>query len=288
MKRTIAILCITFLSLHYSNAQVLKEFKFSGASANQTWVGANIRTSPPAEYDSLGNLISPVRVPQSHYHLNGLNYTGEMALTLSNYASGSILAKTSLNFSHGDEAYGYPGGKITSIRESSYATGQPGNAKATLAFYVPNGSSLYPTTPAMFINSEGQVGIGTTYKDENQFSTGNFMLAVEGTIGAREVGITLSEEWIWPDYVFAPEYELPSLQEVKQYVEVNHHLEGIPSEAEVHEQGAKLLALNTELVKKVEELTLYLIQQNETITAQQEKLTALEEKLAALEQGLEE
>ncbi|WP_299121809.1 hypothetical protein [uncultured Tenacibaculum sp.] len=69
----------------------------------------------------------------------------------------------------------------------------------------------------------------------------------------------------FPDYVFSDTYELMPLEKVKEYIQKNKHLPSMPSELEVIEEGMDLKNLTLKLVEKVEELTLYTIQQQETI-----------------------
>ena len=69
----------------------------------------------------------------------------------------------------------------------------------------------------------------------------------------------------WPDYVFTPEYNLLSLEEVKKYIEEKGHLPNVPSEKEVLENGIELGAMNAKLLEKIEELTLYIIQLEERV-----------------------
>lgn len=101
----------------------------------------------------------------------------------------------------------------------------------------------------------GNVGIGTTSPDSK--------LTVNGTIHSKEVLVDMNGNGAWPDYVFKPEYNLLSLDEVKLYVDKNHHLPEMPTEKEVALKGINLGEINKLLVKKVEELTLYLIQQKQ-------------------------
>jgi len=108
---------------------------------------------------------------------------------------------------------------------------------------------------AMVINRNGNVGIGTS-------NPGIYKLAVEGIIGAREVKVTTDS---WADFVFKPNYNLRPLSEVEQFIKANNHLPEIPSEAEVKENGIGLGEMNAKLLQKVEELTLYLIEQNKEI-----------------------
>jgi hypothetical protein len=102
---------------------------------------------------------------------------------------------------------------------------------------------------AIYIKAGGNVGIGTI----NPQST----LAVNGKITCKEVEVTLTG---WPDYVFGKEYKLSPLSEVENYIKVNGHLPGISSAKEIEQNGLSLGEMNKQLMQKVEELTLYVIQ----------------------------
>jgi len=104
----------------------------------------------------------------------------------------------------------------------------------------------------------GDIGIGTT-------NTFGYTLAVNGNIGCKEVKVEVSNSW--PDYVFAPEYDLKTLQELDSYVKEHQHLPEMPSAKQVMEEGIGLSEMNALLLKKIEELTLYIIQQNARIEA---------------------
>ena len=107
------------------------------------------------------------------------------------------------------------------------------------------------TNATFVVNGKGCVGIGTT-------NLGSFKLAVEGKIGAREVQVTLTNPF--PDYVFDSKYKLRSLVNLENYINQNKHLPGIPSAAEVEKNGGiELGQMNTKLLEKIEELTLYVI-----------------------------
>jgi len=105
---------------------------------------------------------------------------------------------------------------------------------------------------AITVLSGGNVGIGTT-------NPGSYRLAVNGGIHSQSVNVDLTG---WPDFVFKKEYQLLSLTEVKTYIDQNHHLPEMPSEQEVIKEGINLGEMNKLLTKKVEELTLYVIQQD--------------------------
>ena len=128
------------------------------------------------------------------------------------------------------------------------------------------------------VQQNGNVGIGTT-------STGPHKLAVEGSVGAREIKVQAPGTG-WSDFVFEEDYNLRSLKEVENFISENNHLPDIPSQAEVTESGINLGEMDAKLLQKIEELTLYLIEQNkkiETLTKenlkQAERLKALETKL---------
>lgn len=109
-------------------------------------------------------------------------------------------------------------------------------------------------TTKLIVNQLGNVGIGTTSPDA--------LLAVNGTVHAKEVKVDLTG---WPDYVFKPKYILPSLKEVKKYIDKNQHLSEMPSETEVVKNGINLGEILKVQTKKIEELTLYVIEQQKQI-----------------------
>ena len=113
----------------------------------------------------------------------------------------------------------------------------------------------------------GNVGIGTTTPDEK--------LAVNGNIHAKEVRVDLSG---WPDYVFTKDHDLPTLKQVENYIKKKGHLPNIPSAKEVEENGIQLGDMNAKLLEKIEELTLYIIQQQKLIEAQSKTIDLVLEK----------
>ena|SRR5690554_405488 len=96
-----------------------------------------------------------------------------------------------------------------------------------------------------------------------------------GLLYAREIKINLQS---WPDYVFHKEYELMPLSEVETYIAKNGHLPNIPKAETIETEGLNLGEMNKLLMLKVEELTLYLIEQQKVIDSQQKRLEVLETK----------
>ncbi len=120
----------------------------------------------------------------------------------------------------------------------------------------------------------GNVGIGPD-------TPGN-KLAVEGTIGARDIIVTNAS---WSDYVFRPGYCLRSLREVGAYIRANRHLPDIPSEAEVKQKGVSVGEMQARLLAKIEELTLHMIQAEERNDRLENQNRGLRERIARLEKA---
>jgi len=128
----------------------------------------------------------------------------------------------------------------------------------------------------MVLHQNGNIGIGTN-------DTKGYKLAVKGHVIAEKVVIRKNENW--PDYVFDSSYELPKLSDIESYVKKNKHLPEIPSASEIEENGQDLGEMNKLLLKKVEELTLFIIQQDKQIQKfknSEVRLNAIEEQLQYL------
>jgi hypothetical protein len=130
---------------------------------------------------------------------------------------------------------------FTNNGEIILATGPTGNANTTVDNYV----------NALIVKNDGKIGIGTL--------TPQAKLAVNGDIYSKKVKVTQSG---WPDYVFHTSYRLRPLSEVEQYIKLYHHLPEVPSAAEVEKDGIDLGDSQATLLKKIEELTLYIISLN--------------------------
>ncbi len=100
----------------------------------------------------------------------------------------------------------------------------------------------------------------------------DYKLFVETGILSQKVKVLLQTEW--PDYVLDNNYKLQSLNEVEDYISIHKHLPDIPSATEVKNNGIELGEMNTLLMKKVEELTLYLIQQQKEIDTLKKEISS--------------
>lgn len=80
----------------------------------------------------------------------------------------------------------------------------------------------------------------------------------------------------WPDYIFGKNHTLPTLKEVENHIVEKGHLKDIPSAKEVESNGYSLGEMDSKLLQKIEELTLYVIEQNKELKILQKKIAKLE------------
>lgn len=176
-----------------------------------------------------------------------INATGVLVNGLPISTSQWSTSGTSINFATGNVGIGQaaPAYKLdvagTINASSILINGQP----------FAGGGSQWATIGNTINYSAGNVGIGTSAPDAK--------LAVKGQVHAQEVKVDLLGA-IAPDYVFEKNYRLMSLEEIKNYIEANKHLPEVPSAIEMEKNGLLIGEMNLLLLKKVEELTLHLIQ----------------------------
>jgi hypothetical protein len=183
------------------------------------------------------------------------------SLHISSAASGNIYGPMLyLNGKSGN------GGRMWGICSSGQmdATGGAGN----FAIYDLDGGSR------LVINSSGNVGIGTT-------NPHGYKLAIAGSTIAESVTVMLQAQW--PDYVFKPNYQLPKLSFLNSFIKQNQHLPEMPSEKEIAKTGINLGEMVKIQTKKIEELTLYMIEKDRQIQIQNSLIMNMQSRLKKLE-----
>jgi hypothetical protein len=146
---------------------------------------------------------------------------------------------------------------LTNTARSGYVYFGAGD---NLTIEAENGANKILLNP----NSGGNVGIGTNTPDEK--------LTVKGKIKANKIKVSGAGA---PDYVFEESYQVATLEEVEGYIKKNKHLPEVPSAKEFERDGIALGDMNKLLLKKIEELTLHVIDMNKRM----QKLEAENQKL---------
>jgi hypothetical protein len=127
-------------------------------------------------------------------------------------------------------------------------------------------------TTKVLVTNSGQLGIGTTTPTQNLHVVGNALitgsLQADGGLKVKTWSIEA------PDYVFSADNKLRTLSEVETFVKQNHHLPEVPSAGDLKKDGMDIAEMNLRLLKKVEELTLYAIEQDKRIRDLSAKLEA--------------
>ncbi len=217
-----------------------------------TWSG----TTPGNIHYTLGNVGIGTTAPLNRLHIKG--DAGNPAWVSLEKSSSSEEAGLSLK--NGSNYLFYLYSDNTDGEGLKIQAGWEADAAPRL--HIPyNNNNLY------LVQSGGNVGIGTT-------APGSYKLAVEGKIGARKVVVTQNS---WADYVFEKEYRLRPLTEVEAFIQQHQHLPDVPSAKEIEEKGLDVGENQATLLKKIEELTLYIIEQQKQIEALKQEKSAFSE-----------
>lgn len=291
MKKAFLVILLTFFS-NLSKAQVSDSFI----------VGGDIDKFYPVTFHDGGwvnNTPTNLTIGRSNVHSDS-NWRGSLISTfnyhVSNYGHGSSFIKADIKPSFYSNYINFIAGWHDSTSSSNclciiiwlrgggttyyYQSNYPVNptiydgTQNPLPYNEVNGpahsfktiAEEYATTLGVYQERDSyfmaKVGIGTSIPDEK--------LTVKGKIHTQEVRVDMMGALV-PDYVFANDYKLKSLEEVEKFIKENKHLPEIPSAQEIEKNGLMLAEMNMNLLKKMEEMTLYMIEmkkENEIIKKQ--------------------
>ncbi len=159
----------------------------------------------------------------------------------------------------------YHGWDPLGVYIAAYNASIPGSTAVSQAVYI--GNPTFNNNFMMVNLMTGAVGIGTTHIND-----GTNRLFVETGIRTRKVTV---DQATWPDYVFRTGYRLPPLDGLARYIDANHHLPGVVNADSVAKNGLDLGANQAALLKKIEELTLYVIALDKKNTMLQKEVRRL-------------
>ena len=219
---------------------------------------AQTNTFPASGYTGVGTVV-----PVSLLHLNGITTTnplGAVILTIqAAHSSATIGSGGIIKFTN----------NVAPADVAAIKTHTEGPGNVSLRFQTGYGTGKL--ADRMIISNSGDIGVGTMAPDAK--------LAVNGTIHSKEIKVDLLN---WPDYVFANDYQLPSLKETEEHIKKKGHLPGIPSANEVKSNGLLLGEMNAKLLQKIEEMTLIMIQLNKKVEQQAETLKMQQKQIDKL------
>jgi hypothetical protein len=244
----------------------------------------------------------------SAYYGESYGTFGETSTFKGKVVHGNLATYTTANVFKGtmETATSYTGGAVygVNIENNVPATAVDATTAAFKVNYPTTGTNsygLYFTGEGMNYVS-GRLGIGKQIPDANAkldvagniYSSGmvrigdftpvgsvlpgsDYALAVKGSALFTKAVVKLNNNW--PDYVFSKNYELPTLANIEKYINENSHLPGVASAQEVEKNGVDLGDNQAVLLKKVEELTLYMIELSKEVTALKKENKEIKEKL---------
>jgi hypothetical protein len=200
----------------------------------------------------LGRVGIGTTAPAQRLHISGGNLRIDNSISGAQGTDGRIIFGDNNFYLSGQNHPNYQGFELSNkLRIGTNFSG-----------YNANGFQLLVPGEAMIrrLSVEEKLYVGT----KNQINTtmGNFMMVVDGKLGAREIEVKTGS---WADYVFDKNYNLKSLSEVESFINQNKHLPNVPSEAQVIEHGFSIADMAKIQMEKIEELTLYTIQQQKLI-----------------------
>ncbi|WP_074410007.1 hypothetical protein [Aquimarina megaterium] len=240
----------------------LQFFHFDGNSFN----------SPLFTFSTSGRLGIGINNPISKLHVvhNGSNGAGGLSsygvLAQANTGQATLGAEVT-----GDRYANLNlGSNISGVRRFWHISKRTSTSNHSLQFFHFDGNSF--NSPLFTFSTSGNLGIGVDNPDSK--------LVVDGKIRSEEI---IVEIIAGADFVFANDYQLLPLKEVENFVKKNKHLPEIASAKEMKKDGVHLAEMNIKLLQKIEELTLYTIQQEKEI----KELKSLNTKLQKLHLRLE-
>lgn len=170
--------------------------------------------------------------------------------------------------------------RLNNVTLSGAVTQQPTSGGSGSSAFTINGSNVgldkVPTQKLDIngnIRTDGKLFVGNI-NDAKISTLTDYLLAVNGSAIFTLVNVKLFSSW--PDYVFKNGYQLQTLEEVEKHITEKGHLPNVPSAEEVAKNGINVAEMDAKLLEKIEELTLYSIEQNKQIKQQQEQIKQLE------------
>jgi len=260
---TISTTGISVNSMNIGNQSYSSSLNSTGLSLSYGCQGANYSTT----ISNTGGLIMS-NITGTYFSVSNAGNTtiGSTSQPTSLGINGNIFSGSAIGIAltNGNGYLGFNALRNVSAGTWALANTSTGNG----------GGIMYSTTAGDIVfTSIASTNTTTSQTVTDASVNGNAMLRITPTtVLAKQIQVKTS---VWADYVFNKDYKLRPLQEVEAYISANNHLPEVPSESEVVKDGINVSEMNATLLKKVEELTLYMIQQQKEMIQQQKEIEAL-------------
>ena len=206
-----------------------------------------------------------------------------MAIGGDNIASGNTATAMGYSTSATGQFSFTSGISTTSQAYGSFVTGRyniiAGTTTGWVAtdplFVIGNGSGTSARSNAVTVLKNGKTLIGNPALSGFMGTPDGYLLFVQQGILAEKVKVAVGTTSDWSDYVFEKNYKLKSLDELEEYLSHNKHLPNIPSAEDVVKNGIDMAKMDAKLLEKIEELHLYIIQQNKEIESLKKEVLSL-------------
>lgn len=196
-------------------------------------------------------------------HLNVVDYSNGSKLLIKGGPNGEIgigitspSAKLHVNTPSSSSLAGFI---ISHNYTGQYSYGELIKVKNDLTKAIAVENNVGTAKEVFKVMGDGRVIIGEKISTAHPTAS----LTVSGKVVCQDFYVTALSDW--PDYVFANNYKLPALADVKKYYSTNKHLPGVPSASEIEENGLNLKEMSSIQMKKIEELTIYMVEMKEEI-----------------------
>jgi hypothetical protein len=288
---------------YYSSPNTVSPVVYDGTTS----AGANHSSFTTYTYPTAsGNItLSTKATPDTYVNQNGTSLTGSIYSTgaSNNYFAGNvgigtsspnaklaIAASNSSALSITGNSSSYIGSDIAISRSS--AAGGVGQSPAiqfndgsnTSGSWIMQGSNanglqFFSLVAAGWYEKMRLTQEGNLLINKSSQANSGYKLDVAGDVRVNKLVVNTTGA----DFVFEPKYKLTPLDKVEEYIQTNHHLEGIAAATQMQKDGVELGENQTKLLQKVEELTLYIISQNKLIEAQRKALKQQQDLLEKLQ-----
>jgi trimeric autotransporter adhesin len=234
------------------------------------------------------NLLSTSAPVASNGRVLTVNASGDVVLTTDQGSGGSTLIQGGSNVTvTGTGVTGNPYVISSSVSSCNLYScdgtlntlpTNTNNPNPGLRTVIMGNNNLFFQTNSAF-DGNGRLYIGSSANNFTPITaTSRYRLFVEGGILTERVKVATNGTVNWADYVFAEDYKLAPLADVEKFIKENNHLPGIESAETLSKQGLDLGDMQAKQMAKIEELTLYVIQQNKEIEELKKQVKALLER----------